>query len=249
MSKKAKLKLEGLRRFLLYVLAHEPAEFGLVPCENGFVSLKELLQAIHEESEWRYVRESHIREVLLGKESSHLFEIVDNRIRSLERYWYFEFHRSSPLPSKIMYSPIRKKAHAHVLEKGLRAPEDRHVILSPDKDMAERIGKRKDHQPVLIQVKVEAAREKGVLIHRLGQLFLAKEIPREYIAGPPLKKAELQKSLETKEKHIKEKPLFEVGTFLLDQTKDPDLRRRMKGRKPKGWKEEARKMRRKKKGK
>ncbi len=246
MAKKSKLRLDSLKRFLLYVLAHNPTEFGLVPTEEGFVSIKELLQAMHEEPGWKYVRQSHIRELLLDREYSSVFQVKDNLIRSVERQWSFEFDTTLPLPSKIMYSPIRKKAHGHVLENGLRAPEGKVVILTPDKAMAERIGKRKDQHPVLIQVMVEAARENGIYIYGLGELFLAKEIPAKYITGPPLKKSEIKKVAEVKEKPRLQEPVFEAGTFALDITRDPDLLRRSKGKKRKGWKEEARKMRRRK---
>ena len=59
-------KVDSLARFLLYVLGRRPDEFGLVPDAGGFVLLKELLQAIHEEPSWRYVRQSHVNEVLCG---------------------------------------------------------------------------------------------------------------------------------------------------------------------------------------
>jgi len=51
---------------LVYMLGHRPDEFGLVPDSEGFIPYKELLQAIHEEEGWRYVRRSHINEVLFG---------------------------------------------------------------------------------------------------------------------------------------------------------------------------------------
>ena len=74
MTKKSQIKIESLSRFMVYVLGHHPDEFGLVPDLDGFIKIKELLWAIHEEEGWRYVRQSHIREVLLSKERI-LFEV------------------------------------------------------------------------------------------------------------------------------------------------------------------------------
>ena len=76
------IKVENLSRFLIYILGLRPYEFGLVPDMDGFVMHKELLQALHEEEGWRYVRESHINEVLMGKDRL-LFHTEGNRIRVL----------------------------------------------------------------------------------------------------------------------------------------------------------------------
>jgi RNA:NAD 2'-phosphotransferase (TPT1/KptA family) len=73
-------KVDNLSRLLLYMLGHKPDEFGLVPDRDGFVTLKELLQAINEEPEWHYVRRSHINEVLMGKTRS-LFHAEKKYIR------------------------------------------------------------------------------------------------------------------------------------------------------------------------
>ena len=79
-------EIDKLGRFLVYILGHRPDEFGLLPDPSGYVPYKSLLQAIHEESGWGYVRRSHINEVLLGKDRP-LFEALENRIRVLDRRW------------------------------------------------------------------------------------------------------------------------------------------------------------------
>jgi hypothetical protein len=68
LQRKSQIRVTDLSRFLIYILAHRPDEFGLVPDPIGFVSMKELLRAIHEEPGWGYVREGHLREVLIGKD-------------------------------------------------------------------------------------------------------------------------------------------------------------------------------------
>ena len=56
-----------------------------------------------------------------------------------------------------------------------------------------------------------------------------------------------KKEAEAKKEPMKIKPVdFTPGTFPLDAARDPDLRRRAKGKKRRGWKEEARKIRKKK---
>ena len=56
---------------------------------DGFIKHKELLQALHEEKGWSYVRQSHINEVLMGKDRL-LFHSEGKRIRVLEKKWHLD---------------------------------------------------------------------------------------------------------------------------------------------------------------
>ena len=232
------------------MLGHRPDEFGLVPDIHGFVPYKELLQAIHEEEGWRYVRRSHINEVLLGRDRS-LFESEDQCIRSVEQRWELDLNNPARFLPKILFTAIRQRAHPVVMERGLSAVEGKYLILTPVRDMALRIGLRRDREPVLLEILAEVAREKRTLFFSFGDLFLSPEISAKFIAGPPLPKELLERRSEKgkeMEKPIKG-PLAPLpGTFTLDPSRDPDPYRKARGKKRKGWKENARKMRRGKKG-
>jgi len=240
------IKVENLSRFLLYILGRGPDEFGLVPDRDGFVKYKELLQATHEEPGWSYVRQSHINEVLLGKDRQ-LFQPEDNRIRALERKWRLDLETYPQAPPNILFTAVRKRAHPVVMEKGLKSSEDRYVVLSADKKMALRIGRRRDQKPVLLEVKAAAAEKQGVLFYSFGDLFLCTQIPAGFISGPPVPKEakESRSDADTrKEKAMPSQADFAPGTFTLDISRDPDPYRRAKGKKRKGWKEKSRKIRR-----
>jgi len=235
---------------LVYILGHRPDEFGLVPDHEGFIPFKELLQAIHEEEGWRYVRRSHINEVLLGRDRS-LFESEGERIRSVERRWEPDLHTPAQFLPKILFTAVRRRAHPVVMERGLRAVEDKYLVLTPVREMALRFGRRRDQAPVLLEILSEAAKEKRVLFFSFGDLFLSPEIPAEFISGPPLPKDLLERRKEKgkeKEKPVKGLPTPSPGTFTLDPSRDPDPYRKAKGKKRKGWKENARKMRKGQKG-
>ena len=213
------------------MLGHRPDEFGLVPDIEGFIPYKDLLQAIHEEEGWRYVRRSHINEVLLGKDRS-LFESADEGIRSVERRWELDPHTPAQVP-KILFTAVRRKAHPVVRE------------------MALRIGRRRDQNPVALEILADAAREKRIFFYSFGDLFLSPEIQSRFIAGPPVPKEMLERKKEKDkptETTAKSLPTPTPGTFTLDPSRDPDRYRKAKGKKRKGWKENARKMRRNQKG-
>jgi len=246
LSRRKQIKTEGLSRLLVYILGHRPDEFGLVPDEEGFVAVKDLIQALHEEPGWGHVREGHIREILVGKDRA-LFESREERIRVMDRRWSVDPEpQTDPMP-KILFTPVRRRAHPHALEKGLRS--GRFLVLTPDRAMAERIGRRKDQKPVLMEVMTDPARQQGIPFFPFGQLLLTPEIPAGVISGPPLSKVALaeREAEKGKIKSPQEKPREPLGgTFVLEAARDPDLRRRAKGRKDRGWKEEARKLRRRK---
>jgi putative RNA 2'-phosphotransferase len=234
---------------LTYVLAYRPDEFGLVPDEEGFVRYKDLLKALHEENGWRHVRRSHINEMLMGGDRV-LFEPENDRIRSQERHWTLNTDNDLPL-SGLLYTPVRKRAHPVAMERGLKAKERSYVVLSSDRKMALRMGRRLDQHPVLLEIPAAAAGKKGVLIFPFGDLFLAPEIPADCISGPLPSKDQVEK--EEKKVDKKQKPHADLktatpGSFILDPQRDPDPSRKSRGKKRKGWKEEARKMRRKQKG-
>jgi putative RNA 2'-phosphotransferase len=243
LQKKHQIKVESLSRLMVYILGHRPDEFGLVPDSDGYVSYKELLWAIHEEPGWKYVRLGHINEVLLSKDRA-LFETAGDRIKVPERRWLLDVENPHPDPPKVLYTPIRRKAHAHVMEKGLKG--DEFLALSSDQDTAMRIGRRKDQKPVLLEITTEPAMEQGVLFYPFGDLFLAAEIPARFIVGPPVSQ-ELREARESAQKKVKvmAKPAdFTPGTFVMQIDRDPDLSRKAQGKKRRGWKEEARKERR-----
>ncbi len=245
MSRKGLRKVDALIRLMSYALAHKPDEFGLAPDLHGFVNIKELLQAFHEEPEWKYVRQSHINEALIHSKNG-LFQLKDNRIRATERHWGHVLAPPSLPPPKTMFSPIRRRAHHHTFKKGLHTAEDRWIILCPDREMALRIGKRKDPSPVILEIRALEAHRDGIPFFRLGSLLLANEILPKYIGGPLPPKEEPKKASEAPKQTQKDRMNLGAGTFVLDITRDPDPQRRTKGRKPKGWKEDARKIRREK---
>jgi putative RNA 2'-phosphotransferase len=232
---------------MIYMLGHSPDEFGIVPDKNGYVGIKELLQAMHEEPDMPHTNEGGINEVLMSDERE-LFESVEKSIRAVSRQWVLDTTLPATDIPPILFTPVRRKAHYLVLEKGFLKREDHSYCLTPDREMAERIGKRKDQKPVIIEVMALKAANEGVHISGFGGLYLASEIPERFIAGPPLPKAALrereaavQKKKETPDEILD----FSPGSFFLDLRNDPDKSRRIKGRKKRGWKEEVRGMRRK----
>ena len=242
MAEKHLRKVEILSRLMSYILGNRPDEFGLIPDRQGYVGIKEFLQAIHEESNMGYVRESHVKEVLLWDRDKN-FQIDGINIRHTRANLNsLNENQDMVLPPKILFKGVKRKSYPHILKSGLLPGNKEYVTMAKDKDFAFRVAKRIDQKPVLLEIKAGSAMRNGVNIIPFGDfLFLAENVPPEFIQGPPLPKEKPADKGPSK-KEMDTGP----GTFTLRIEDDPDFIRKAKAKKRFTWKEEAKKSRRKK---
>ncbi len=227
-----------------YVLGYYPDEFGLVPDPDGFITYKELLKAVHEEPSWGYVRQSHFNEILMESDRS-LFEWDDKRIRAKKTEWKLDLENPLTSLPKILFIAVRKRAHPHIMEKGLMSTPGKYLTLSAEKEMAMRIGRRRDQNPVLLEVSALQAERGGIPFYVFGRLYLAKEVPAVFLSGPPVSYEEGPVSEQSVKRKEENPPDFTPGSFFLDLDRQAAPRSKAKGKKRKGWKEDARKLRKK----
>jgi putative RNA 2'-phosphotransferase len=202
-----------LAKFLDYILSRRPDEFGLVADAHGYFKIKELLKAINEEEGLRYVRRSHLEEILITL-PDHPFETADKLIRSKVRDRLPQRSVALDAP-KLLFTCVRLKAYPHVSIKGIRPTGFSHIILSSDMEMAERIGRRFDQAPILLHVNVQQSEIQGVVFLRAGEtLYLADFIPEGCFTGPALPK-EKPVSKQTKKTEISQAPQT-AGTFFIE---------------------------------
>jgi putative RNA 2'-phosphotransferase len=179
--------VQSLAKFMDYVLGRHPDEFGLIPDDHGFVKIKELLKALHEEPGWGYLRPDHLNELQFNP-ATNVIEMQEDKVRARERGQLPQVVIPPDLP-KLLYTAIRSRAHPFVHDQGLRPSSLPEVVLSNREDMALRLGKRIDPRPVVLTVQVSAAQSEGVQFKQYGEtLFLAGFIPADALLGPPLPK-------------------------------------------------------------
>ena len=237
MTQKNKRKVAYLNRLLKYILENKPDEFGLLPDKEGYISLKELLKAINEEFHMAYVRESHIREVLLHNRDG-FFEITEKKIRSIKRTFApIDKDHDCVHPPKMLYKGVKRKTYPFILKSGLLPGSKENIVMTKDKDLAMRIAHRLDQKPIILEIKAQIAAENGIPFYLFGDsMYLADKIPVQFISGPPLPKELPNK----KEVIAKEKETIS-GSFILRAERDPDLKRRKNLKKRGEWKKEMKK--------
>ena len=218
--------VDKLSKLIVYMLGRQPDEFGLLPDENGYVKIKDLMKALGEEPGWRHVRLNHIREVTYSA-GSPAVEIENNLIRAKDRTHLFFPEVPDTLP-KLIYCAVRQRAYPVLLEKGL-TPTANRILLAGEIAMAKRLGRRIDPSPVILTVNSENARKKGATVWRFGKrLFLSDCLPLGSFSGPPLPKNRPNaKLVELPEPQATPK---RPGSYYLDLTVDTARNHRSKKR-------------------
>ncbi|MDM8515570.1 RNA 2'-phosphotransferase [Desulfobacterales bacterium HSG16] len=243
---KNKKNPERLARFLSYVLGRKPYEFGLIPDVTGYVKIKDLIKALTEEEGWGFVKKANINEALVSVKDTPVEikdeikseiknEIKNGLIRAKNREKLPElFAYAMDLP-KLLYTCVRNRAHAFVLENGVNPGAYPYVILASNAEMAKRIGRRSDADPVLITVNTARSGDQGVAFFTAGEgLFTADHLPVGCFSAPPLpkKKLEEKKAEQKKKKEPETKPHDPMaGSFILDF--DPENQQKKKALKQK----------------
>lgn len=214
-------KTEVLAKFLSYVLGRRPDEFGLVPDSQGYVKIKELLKVLSEEPGWKHVRRAGLKEIRISLPQPPIeFDDAETRIRATDRSHLPSREAPAEMP-KLLYTCVRQKAHPVVVEKGISPMGREHVILSDDPNMAKRLGRRIDPDPLLLIVNVQQAVAQGVLWMRSGEtLYLSRFIPPDCFTAPPL--PEKPEPKPKKKEPAEQKPRDQYpGSFFPDFAESP----------------------------
>jgi len=221
---------QQLAKTLSYILGYRPDEFGLVLDDSGFVRTKELLKAVSEEEGWGYVRRSHIDEILYTLPDPPI-EIDGQLIRAKER-GRLPVATPAETPPKLLYTGVRRRAYPSVHRKGVFPGAIPHVVLSSDRAVAERIGRRLDGTPVLLTVRVSDAVAGGVRFTQKGDcIYLAGFLPPGCFSGPPLPK---EKPEEARPGDRQERPPApRPGSFHVSLEEDKGTRERAKRKRKK----------------
>jgi len=179
--------IKKLAKVLAYALGQRPDQFGLIPDMEGFIKIKDFLKGINEEEGWKHIRRKNLDEILAGLKDPPM-EIIDNRIRAkcLDN---LPVQKKIETPPKLLFTCIRRKAYTFVLDKGISPSNHFRVILSSDKDMAERIGKRTDPKPIILTINVQKNIDQGIEFFQVGEtLYEADYIPPDGFTAPRLPK-------------------------------------------------------------
>ncbi len=180
-----------LAKTLAYLLYHAPGEFGLFWDLDGSMPWKELYWAMQQDPSLRFVRESHLREIrFLGIDFPATLD--GHLLRLNPSFPIPDYPVADPPPSRLYYA-CRRKTLVVAREHGLSAAGRSFLAVSSDKDLALGMARRRDANPVLIEVLADIAAAEGTLIRFAGSdLYLVESLPVRCLRFPLISEEKLQ---------------------------------------------------------
>lgn len=198
MSKKIIQKKDSLEKILRYALGIRPDKFGLYPDSDGFVPLKALIAALHDEEEWRGVRKSQIMMLVNQPGNQSPFEGKEALLRLKPALASLppEAPLALALP-KILFAVLKPAAWAVVSKRGFY-PKAGEVSLRlwADRELALKVRRRLSHQAVIVTIQALKARQAGTSFQPYSDLlWLTNLIPAIFLSGPPIPPRDEETSL------------------------------------------------------
>lgn len=176
MAMNSELKVK-ISKYMSYLLRHNPENLKID--EEGFVCLDELLLKLREKY---YVDKRFIIEIV-NQGNRKRFEIVGNRIRALYGHSIeVKVELEEDKSVAVLYHGTTPESVSKILRSGLKSMKRRWVHLSPTKEIAIEVGRRRALKPVVFEVNAKDARRNGLRFFKATErVFVCREVPPQYI--------------------------------------------------------------------
>ena len=163
------------------MLRHEPAKFGLILDAEGFAALEDVLTAVRTR-----LADATAADLLAVVEhverDKQRFSIVDDDIRANYGHSLSDriSHSAANPPTRLFHGTHGAAIDA-ILQEGLRPMKRQYVHLTPDGELARRVGARRG-KPLLIEVDAPGAAAAGTVFYRANESFwLAESVPARFL--------------------------------------------------------------------
>jgi len=174
-----------LSKFLALILRHQPERFGLALDEEGWASLPEVMEILRGLPNFRWATRADVMRIVEEgtRGDKRRFQVEGSRIRARYGHSLAQPIRYEPcVPPPLLYHGTSPGALEAIRREGLQPMERQYVHLSPDTEMAIRVGDRHDDRPVVLTVRAADAHAAGITFYRAEEtVYLAKRIPVEFL--------------------------------------------------------------------
>lgn len=172
-----------LSKEVSYALRHAPWEYELELDSEGFVLVNQLLDALNQTNE--YEREIVIDDLnyIIKTSDKKRHEIVDDKIRALYGHSVpNKIIKKEANPPAVLYHGTAHRFVDLIMDKGLMPMKRQYVHLAIDIETATLVGKRRDANPVMLEIDCKTAIEDGIKFY-LGndKVWLCDNVPPKYI--------------------------------------------------------------------
>lgn len=175
-------KLEELSKEISYALRHAPWEYELEMDEEGWVSVEQMLDALHRTGKWSNIREADLKE-MIEKSEKKRHELADGKIRAFYGHSVpMKILKEKKVPPNILFHGTARRFLQSIMENGLLPQGRQYVHLSQDVETAKTVGSRHDDKPCILVIDAKSAWNEGVNFY-IGneKVWLADQVPAKYI--------------------------------------------------------------------
>jgi len=184
-----------LFKFLKYLLAHHPEEFGLIPDINGFFKIKEIFQVLIFTKNFKKLKLETLK-LAFSYYYRDFFEFSEkfNKVKSKTAYYsppvkidFLQIYNNSTL-----WTIVKPKIWIKISTEGIWTPKNSLIPLFVKKELAENWAKVKG--ALLIEVFPSKIPKYFTDVFKFGEeIFLVKSLPYEALKGPPIDNKFLRK--------------------------------------------------------
>ncbi len=183
-----------LLKFLIYLLAYHPEEFGLVPDSNGFFKIKEIFQVLIFTKKFKKVNLQTLKQAF-SYYYRDFFEFLEdfNLVKAknisysppikIEKYQLYYFNN--------FWSFVKPKIWLKISIDGIWKPYNQKIPLFVDKELAENWAKVKG--ALVIQINPKFIPDDTEILQFGDNIFLVDKLPYSALKGPPIDNKFLKK--------------------------------------------------------
>lgn len=174
-----------LSKEISFALRHAPWEYELELDEQGYVPISQLLFSLNETGKYTDEIKRTDLEHIIETSDKKRHEISGDKIRAL--YGHSTPHtikKELCEPPKTLFHGTSHKAIDKIMEDGLLPMSRQFVHLSTDIETAQLAGKRRDSNPIILQINAKEAYENGVIFYKGNDIvWLCDNVPPKYITA------------------------------------------------------------------
>ena len=176
-------ELNSLGRVLAGILRHFPEKFKLDMNDRGWIVIYSLINAVRSRSnQFHWLRPHHLL-ALVETDPKGRYQIKDNLIRATYGH-SLDVDLDLPtedIPDKLYYPTTQEEVEL-LVETGIKPSDRKKVHLSLTYEDAEKAGKVRVPNPIILQIDAKATIDAGnTIMHAGTTVFTTIQIPPEFI--------------------------------------------------------------------
>lgn len=171
-----------LSKEISYALRHVPWEYELEMDAEGWVSIEQLLDALHRENDWKNLTQEDIQQMIDASDKKR-HEIIGSRIRAFYGHSIpMKISKTQSRPPEVLYHGTARRFMKSIMDNGLSPQSRQYVHLSQDIEIAKSVGKRHDDKPCILIIDSLKAWNNGISFYYGNEkVWLADTVPSIYI--------------------------------------------------------------------